>query len=74
MTKKSNAIENRNIFVELPIKEWSNTLFKMTVVTMSKKIINEIGDFFRELEAIKSQMKTLELKKNSLFKIENARS
>lgn len=41
---------------------------------MSKKIINEIGDFIRELEAIKSQMKTLELKKNSLFKIENAKS
>lgn len=39
--------------MELLIKDLSDTAVKMTMVNMLKRITDEIGDFSRELEAIK---------------------
>lgn len=64
-------MDNRSRTTELQIKDLSDTDFQITMVNMLKRITDELGDFSRELKAIKNQMEVLELKKIQYLKLRN---
>lgn len=46
-------MDNRNITMELQIKDLSDTDLQITMVNMLKMIIDKLGDFNRELKDVK---------------------
>lgn len=58
--------------MELLIKDLWDIDFKITMANMLKKITDELGDFSRELKAIKTKCKIYNWKKSTIFKIEKS--
>lgn len=65
-------MDNRSRTTELQIKDLSDTDFQITMVNMLKRITDELGDFSRELKAIKKSNGSTRTEKNTIFKMEKS--